>query len=127
MDLVTISMNGYEARHEKQQAAFLDKRQRLKRNYEKTGDIGAFLKGIGNNVWSAMAKRVAGEQILFLQTPALLARKMIWIYLDKSICEIIPCDRTFTRISDMKRHMKNVKHPTVAQKKTQSVTRKFLE
>ena len=42
-------------------------------------------------------------------------------------CEIIPCDRTFTRISDMKRHMKNVKHPTVAQKKTQSVTRKFLE
>ena len=42
-------------------------------------------------------------------------------------CEIIPCDRTFTRISDMKRHMKNVKHPTQPQKKTQSVTTKFLE
>ena len=42
-------------------------------------------------------------------------------------CEIYPCEKTFTRNSDMKRHMKNVRHPTVPQLKTQPETTKFLD
>jgi len=42
-------------------------------------------------------------------------------------CEIYPCEKTFTRTSDMKRHMKNVRHPTVPQKKTQPENTKFLD
>ena len=42
-------------------------------------------------------------------------------------CEIYPCEKTFTKNSDMKRHMKNVRHPTVPQLKTQPETTKFLD
>ena len=40
-------------------------------------------------------------------------------------CEIYPCEKIFTKNSDMKRHMKNVRHPTVPQLKPE--TTKFLD
>ena len=42
-------------------------------------------------------------------------------------CEIYPCESTFTRILDMRRHVKKVKHPTVPKKKTTDKTIDYIE
>ena len=43
-------------------------------------------------------------------------------------CEIYPCESTFTRISDMRRHVKKVKHPTAPKKKTtETITSTYIQ
>ena len=42
-------------------------------------------------------------------------------------CKIYPCESTFTRILDMRRHVKKVKHPTVPKKKTTDKTIDYIE
>ena len=43
-------------------------------------------------------------------------------------CEIYPCESTFTRISDMRRHVKKVKHPTALKKKpTETILSNYIQ